>query len=74
MLTGLEGSQIVTQDIFAFEQKGIAANGKVVGEFRPTGAIPSWFDQLKGRGLSCDVRMFDPECNVAVDVEDGRAG
>ena len=73
-VTGLEGSQIVTQDIFAFEQKGIAANGKVVGEFRPTGAIPSWFDQLKGRGLSCDVRMFDPECNVAVDVEDGRAG
>ncbi len=73
-VTGLEGSQIVTQDIFAFEQKGIAANGKVVGEFRPTGAIPSWFDQLKGRGLSCDVRMFDPESNVAVDVEDGRAG
>ena len=73
-VTGLEGSQIVTQDIFAFEQKGIAANGKVVGEFRPIGAIPSWFDQLKGRGLSCDVRMFDPECNVAVDVEDGRAG
>ena len=73
-VTGLEGSQIVTQDIFAFEQKGIAANGKVVGEFRPTGAIPSWFDQLKGRGLLCDVRMFDPESNVAVDVEDGRAG
>ena len=73
-VTGLAGSQIVTQDIFSFEQKGIAANGKVVGEFRPTGAIPSWFDQLRGRGLSCDVRMFDPECNVAVDVEDGRAG
>ena len=73
-VTGLEGTQIVTQDIFTFEQKGIAANGKVVGEFRPTGAIPSWFDQLKGRGLSCDVRMFDPDSSVAVDIEDGRAG
>ena len=68
------GLRNARQHLDAFEQKGIAANGKVVGEFRPTGAIPSWFDQLKGRGLSCDVRMFDPESHVAVDVEDGRAG
>lgn len=57
-VTGLEGSQIVMQDIFAFRQTGVDAHGKVLGEMRPTGAVPTWIDQLKGRGLSLDMRMF----------------
>lgn len=73
-VTGLEGNQIVTQDIFTFEQKGVAADGKIIGQFRPTGAIPTWFDQLKGRGLDCDVRMFDPDSDVDVKVTDRRGG
>lgn len=67
-ITGLEGNQIVTQDIFAFEQNGIAADGRIIGDFHPTGAIPTWFDQLKGRGLECDVRMFDPDNSVPVKI------
>ena len=57
-VTGLEGNQIVMQDIFAFRQTGVDAHGKVLGEMRPTGAVPTWIDQLKGRGLSLDMRMF----------------
>ena len=57
-VTGLEGSQIVMQDIFAFRQTGVDAHGKVLGEMRPTGAVPTWIDQLKGRGLHVDMRMF----------------
>ena len=60
-VTGLEGSQIVMQDIFAFRQTGVGANGKILGEFKPTGAIPTWFDQLAGRGIGCDPKMFDPD-------------
>jgi pilus assembly protein CpaF len=49
------------QDLFTFEQQGVLPDGKIVGQFKPTGAIPTWFDQLKGRGIECDVRMFDPD-------------
>ncbi len=59
-VVGLEGSQIVMQDLFTFVQTGVGENGKVVGEFRPTGAVPSWLDQLAGRGIKVDTRMFDP--------------
>ncbi len=68
-VTGLEGSQIVMQDIFSFHQTGVGVDGKVIGEFRPTGAVPTWYDQLPGRGIQCDPRMFDPAFNGNVTVE-----
>ena len=67
-VTGLEGNQIVMQDIFAFRQSGVGENGKVIGSFQPTGAIPTWYDQLAGRGIACDTRMFDPEAHVDVNI------
>lgn len=68
-VTGLEGNQIVMQDIFTFKQQGVGADGKIIGEFRPTGAMPTWFDQLPGRGIRVDPRMFDPSADVDVKVE-----
>lgn len=59
-VTGLEGSQIVMQDIFSFNQTGVGEDGRIAGEFKPTGAIPTWLDQLVGRGVTVDTRMFDP--------------
>ena len=67
-VTGLEGSQIVMQDIFTFNQTGVGDNGKIIGEFRPTGAIPTWLDQLSGRGITVDTRMFDPSAEGNVNV------
>lgn len=72
-VTGLEGSQIVMQDLFTFVQSGVGADGKIIGEFKPTGAIPTWYDQLAGRGIRCDPRMFDPDANVDVTVEARRS-
>ena len=57
-VTGLEGNQIVMQDIFAFKQTGVDANGKILGEMKPTGAIPTWIDQVKARGINIDMAMF----------------
>ncbi len=67
-VTGLEGSQIVMQELFTFTQTGVGANGKIQGHFHPTGAMPTWFDQLQGRGISCDARMFDPSFTGTVDI------
>ena len=67
-VTGLEGNQIVMQDIFAFRQSGVGPHGKIVGDFAPTGAMPTFFDRLAGRGLSVDPRMFNPDASVDVDI------
>lgn len=68
-VTGLEGNQIVMQDIFSFRQTGVGERGKILGEFRATGAMPTFFEQLAGRGIRVDPRMFDPDFTGAVNVE-----
>ena len=57
-VTGLEGNQIVMQDLFAFEQTGIDDRGRILGAMKPTGAIPTWFDQVKSRGIDVDMKIF----------------
>ena len=68
-VTGIEGQQIVMQDIFAFRQTGVNEDGKVAGVFRPTGAVPTFFEHLRSRGLSLDPAMFDPNLNREVRLE-----
>jgi pilus assembly protein CpaF len=57
-VSGLEGNQLVMQDIFAFRQQGVDSDGKIIGEMKPTGAVPTWIDQLKHRGIECDMSIF----------------
>ena len=57
-VTGIEGEQIVMQDIFAFEQTGMDENGKILGVMKATGSVPTWIDQIKRRGLAIDMSMF----------------
>ena len=57
-VTGLEGNQIVMQDIFAFRQTGVDETGRILGAMMPTGAVPTWIDQVKSRGIKIDMGMF----------------
>ena len=59
-VTGLEGQQIVMQDLFTFRQSGVDGNGRILGEFKPTGAMPTFFDTLKSRGIHLDPKIFQP--------------
>ncbi len=68
-VTGLEGNQIVMQDIFSFRQSGVGERGKILGEFKPTGAVPTFYDQLAGRGICVSPKMFDPQFTGNVNVE-----
>jgi pilus assembly protein CpaF len=56
----MEGQNIVMQDLFTFRQSGVDENGRIVGEFKPTGAMPTFFDTLKSRGINLDPRIFQP--------------
>ena len=68
-VTGLEGQNVVMQDIFAFRQSGVDEHGRVQGVFRPTGAVPTFFEHLKSRGLRLDPAMFDPSLDREVRLE-----
>ncbi len=60
-IVGSEGERTTMQDIFIFEQTGVNAQGKVMGRFMPTGAVPTFLDDLRARGVSVDLSLFDPK-------------
>jgi pilus assembly protein CpaF len=57
-VAGLEGDQVTMQDIFVFRQTGIDEQGNVQGHFEPTGAIPTFLEEIESRGLKIDRAMF----------------
>ena len=57
-VVGMEGEQVVMQDIFAFRQSGVGHDGRIAGEMKPTGAIPTWVDSVRASGISVDMGMF----------------
>jgi len=46
------------KDVFIFKQSGIDSDGRILGEYRPTGYIPLCFEEFKTRGLTIDEKMF----------------
>ena len=68
-VTGLEGQNVVMQDIFSFRQSGVDEHGRVQGYFRPTGAVPTFYEHLKSRGLHLDPVIFDPNVDHEVRLE-----
>jgi pilus assembly protein CpaF len=59
-ICGLESDHITMQDIFEYVQSGIDAEGRVIGQFRPTGAVPTFIEEIHTRGLKINRTMFDP--------------
>jgi len=58
-ITGMEGQTIVMQDIYIFEKKGIGPDGRVLGEFAPTGVRPWFMQKLKVSGFDLPVHIFE---------------
>ena len=57
-VVGMEGDVITMQDVFRFEQQGVAENGEVLGRLRPTGIRPKFADRLRAHGVSLPASMF----------------
>jgi pilus assembly protein CpaF len=58
-LTGMEGTTIVMQDIFRYERKGVDKEGRIVGEFAPTGVRPWFLERFKISGFDITHHMFE---------------
>jgi pilus assembly protein CpaF len=63
-ISGIENGKILLQELFRFEQRGYGVSssgglGKVQGGFSGCNAIPSFYDELRERGVDCDLTLFD---------------
>jgi septum site-determining protein MinD len=57
-ITGREGEVFTIADIFLFKQTGITPEGKVQGQFVPTGVIPKFIEGLSRRGIKVPREIF----------------
>lgn len=55
---GMEGDIILLQTIFSFQQTGISAEGKVLGDFIGHGYAPSFYTKLREEGVELDHSIF----------------
>ena len=59
-ITGMEGSVITMQEIFAFNQRGLDGQGNVRGAFQFRGIRPRFMERLKMAGVNLPAEIFDP--------------
>jgi len=61
-VTGMEGDTITLGPIFKYTQSGIdPVTHKVKGEFRATGATPTFLEEVKAKGIKFDMSIFRNE-------------
>ncbi|MDA8377810.1 MAG: ATPase, T2SS/T4P/T4SS family [Planctomycetia bacterium] len=57
-VTGMENATIQLQELFLYRQEGFTANGRVRGQFRATGRIPEFYEEMVERGIDVDRSLF----------------
>jgi len=55
---GITADQLDLKDIFVFEQTGITEDGSVMGYFKHTGYVPSFYQDFVMRGISLRKEIF----------------
>jgi len=58
-ITGMADElHIGLNDLFVFRQSGVDAQGRIQGEFGPSGNLPTFFDELKNSGIILSEEVF----------------
>ena len=60
-ITKMEGDIITMQDLFTFQQDGWSEDGRLLGHFNPTGAVPTFIEDIRRANLDLDISMFTPQ-------------
>jgi len=59
-IVGMEQETITMQEIFNFEKTGVEKDGKVLGDFRPTGIRPKFMERMIRSGVHLPLELFSP--------------
>lgn len=57
-VTGMSGDTVQLSEIFRYQQKGFDTDGKIIGEFKATGLVPKFYEDLRDRGVEIDMEIF----------------
>ena len=57
----LDDIHINMQDLFVYRQTGVDREGNVLGYFTPTGNIPTFYDEIRARGIELSREVFVPK-------------
>jgi pilus assembly protein CpaF len=57
-ITGMEGQVVTMQDVYRFEQRGIDTEGRIVGDFHPTGIRPQFAEKFVLAGIELPQDVF----------------
>ena len=57
-VSGMEGDTVVMTEIFKFTQTGIATDGKILGDLKPTGIRPLFYPRLEAAGFRLPPEIF----------------
>jgi len=58
-VTTMEGDQVMLQDLFVFEKRGLSAEGKVLGRFAATGIRPRFYEKIVSAGMRIPPEVFE---------------
>jgi septum site-determining protein MinD len=66
-ITGMiDDTHVGLKDIFIFKRQGLTSEGKVIGQFIPTGYIPSFYDEMCVRGVKLTENIFQPPTGLKI--------
>jgi pilus assembly protein CpaF len=65
-VVGMEGETVVLTDIFKFEQTGVGANSRIIGELKPTGIRPIFGPRLEAAGFKLGAEVFMPSGGIHI--------
>ncbi|MDD4955440.1 MAG: CpaF family protein, partial [Candidatus Omnitrophica bacterium] len=57
----LDETHVNLQDIFVYRQTGVDQDGNVIGYFTPLGYIPTFYDEIRARGVDLSREIFVPK-------------
>jgi pilus assembly protein CpaF len=57
-INGQADGAFVTSDVFTFQHSGLAPDGRVLGQFAPTGHVPEFIDRISRRGIRVPREIF----------------
>jgi len=65
-VAGMEGETVVLTDVFKFEQTGVGAEGKIIGELKATGIRPIFSPRLEAAGFKLSGDIFMPSGGMGI--------
>jgi pilus assembly protein CpaF len=64
-INGMEGEIITMSEIFKFERTGKDADGNIQGNYKATGIVPNFNNQLKLKGIDLPNTVYGVDYNIA---------